>query len=206
MTDTPTIPEGYKADNKGNLVPEANIKPIDKLRDETVLDLVSKARKCSRDLKRFKSDCFDVIHSFVELSAAEYGVSLGGKKGNVTLMSFDGRYKIQRAVAEHQVFDERLTIAKELIDQCIEKWSEGTMTELRKLVDHAFQKDKAGKVNTGRILSLRRIDITDPDWIKAMEAIADSITSNSTSTYVRLYERVGESDHYRQIPLDLASV
>ena len=37
-------------------------------------------------------------------------------KGNVTLTSYDGKYKIQRAIAEYLHFDERLQVAKELID------------------------------------------------------------------------------------------
>ena len=38
--------------------------------------------------------------SSVELSKAEYGAKVGGKKGNVTLLSFDGRFKIQKAVLD----------------------------------------------------------------------------------------------------------
>ena len=56
------------------------------------------------------------VQAFVELSAEQYGAKLGGIKGNVTLTSYDGKYKIQRAIAEYLHFDERLQVAKELID------------------------------------------------------------------------------------------
>jgi hypothetical protein len=33
--------------------------------------------------------------------------------------------KIQRNIAEHIVFDERLQAAKQLIDECLKEWTEG---------------------------------------------------------------------------------
>ena len=39
-----------------------------------------------------------------------------------------------------------------------------------------------------------------------MQAIKDSIQSCGTAVYVRVYERVGDSDQYQAIPLDLAAV
>lgn len=200
------IPEGYMRDPRGNLVPEANIKPIDRMRHDMVMELAKLAERQSADLKSFKKHVFQTIQSFLDLSAEQYGVRLGGAKGNVTLMSFDGRYKVQRAVAEHIVFDERLAIAKELIDQCITKWSEGVNDHIRTLVEHAFRTNRQGHVSTGAILGLRRLNIDDPDWLKAMDAIADSVTSNQTSTYVRFYERIGDTDQYRPIPLDIAAL
>jgi hypothetical protein len=39
-----------------------------------------------------------------------------------------------------------------------------------------------------------------------MEAIADSIQVSGSTTYLRLYERVGETDQFESISLDLAKV
>jgi hypothetical protein len=39
-----------------------------------------------------------------------------------------------------------------------------------------------------------------------MTAIADSIQITGSQTYIRLYERVGQSDQWRAIPLDLAKL
>ncbi|WP_374188659.1 DUF3164 family protein [Avibacterium paragallinarum] len=32
----------------------------------------------------------------------------GGNKGNITLFSYDGKYKIVRAISDHLQFDERI--------------------------------------------------------------------------------------------------
>ena len=201
-----TIPDGYMEDGKGALWTVDSVKDIDKTRDSLVKEIVAKARKQSEELARFKAAVFGDIEAFIQLSGEKYGVNMGGKKGNVSLLSFDGRYKIQRAVAETLTFDERLQVAKELIDQCIHEWSNGARSEIRALVNDAFQVDKEGRVNTARILSLRRLDIQDEKWLTAMQAIGESIQVAGSKTYFRVYERVGDTDQYKAIVLDIAAL
>lgn len=200
------IPQGFWQDAKGCLVPESMIKPIDRARDELVRDLGDRAKQMSKLLREFKDRVFQDIDAFVELSAEQYEVKLGGKKGNLTLYSFDGALKVQVAIAEHMVFDERLQAAKQLIDECILKWSEGSRDEIKVLVQAAFQTDKEGKINTGRVLALRRLDIRDEKWQKAMQAIGESLQVVGSKEYVRFYERIGDSDQYQPISLDIAAV
>ncbi len=201
-----TVPDGYRQDAQGRLVPVDMIKPIDETRDELVTSLAMAAKHMSEAIGQFKSDVFAQCDQFVGLSAAQYGAALGGKKGNVTLHSFDGRYKVLVAVAETTTFDERLQAAKALIDECIHVWSEGSRPEIKVLVNDAFQTDREGNLNTGRILALRRLDIDDKRWKRAMEAISDSLQVVGSKRYVRFYERIGDSDQYRSIPLDIAGV
>jgi hypothetical protein len=202
------VPDGYMRAADGSLVPIANIKPIDIERDKLVREIVARAKCLSDSIAMFKSGAFGDIAAFVELSAEQYGATLRGAagKGNVSLVSFDGQYKVQRAVAESITFDERLVAAKALIDECINTWSEGSRPELRVLINSAFQVDKAGNINTGRVLGLRRLEITDPRWLQAMKAIGEAVQVTGSKSYVRVYERVGETDQYRAIPLDVAGV
>lgn len=206
MTTDNAIPKGYMADAKGCLVPESMVKPIDRARDELVTELARQARIVSDGLREFKGRVFDDINAFVDLSGEQYGVKLGGKKGNLTLFSFDGALKVQVAIAEHMVFDERLQVAKHLIDECIIDWSQGSRDEIKVLVQAAFQTDKEGKINTGRVLALRRLDIRDEKWQKAMQAIGESLQVVGSKEYVRFYERVGNTDQYQPISLDVAAV
>lgn len=200
------IPAGYMEDAKGALWPLESIREIDRTRDDLVREIVAKAKAQSELLAKFKARVFGDIEAFIQLSGEKYGVNMGGKKGNVSLLSFDGRYKVQRAVSESLVFDERLQIAKELVNECIHLWSEGSRSEIRALINDAFQVDKEGRVNTARILSLRRLDIQDEKWQKAMQAIGESIQVAGSKTYFRVYERVGDTDQYRPISLDIAAL
>ena len=197
--------DGFMADAQGNQIRIANIKPIDLARDGLVRELVLKAQFTSSMIKQFRSEAFADIAAFQELSAEEYGVKVGGKKGNITLYSFDGQYKVQRAHAEHIVFDERLQAAKTLIDECLNEWTQNANPNLQTIIHKAFEVDKEGNLSTSRILALRRLDIKDERWVKAMDIIADSIQVVGSKAYIRVYERVGDSDEYVAISLDVAS-
>ena len=200
------IPAGYWRDGEGRLIPENMVKPIDRARDDLVRELVGKAKAASAVLADFKAKAFGDIGAFVEMSGEQYGVKLGGVKGNVTLLSFDGRFKIVRQIQEHLVFDERLQAAKQLIDECIQTWTEGSSDEIKALINDAFQVNKEGKINTARVLGLKRLNINDEKWLRAMTAIADSVQVAGSKPYIRIYERVGDTDQYQPISLDVAAV
>lgn len=196
---------GYMENAQGHLVPVDQVKELDMARHELVMELVGKAKKVRDDLAKFKCGAMADVGAFVELAAERYGAKLGGNKGNVTLMSYDSRFKIQRSIAEHITFDERLHAAKALIDECLRDWTADSRTELQALINQAFRVDKEGRINTGAILSLRRLDITDERWGRAMQAIGDSIQVTGTKAYVRIYER-NASGGYDPIPLDVAAI
>ena len=202
---TTTIPAGHREDAKGRLVPESQIKPIDKCRDELVRELFAKAEALHKAKAEFKLAAFADIATFVELSANEYGVNLGGQKGNVTLLSFDGELRVQRAIAENIVFDERLQAAKKLIDECLREWTEGARPEIALLVQDAFRVDAAGNIRTGSVLALRRLDISDARWRRAMDAIGDAVQVVGSKSYVRFHRR-DANGQYQAMSLDIAGV
>jgi len=199
------IPDGYMQDAQGRLVPVAMVKEVDKARHELVLDLVAKAKALRESMAAFLADAMGDVSAFAQLSAEQYGAKIGGDKGNITLVSYDGRFKVQRQVSEHLVFDERLQAAKALIDECISEWTEGSRDELKVLVGDAFQVDKEGRINTGRVLGLRRLDIADDRWRQAMQAVSDSLRVAGSKTYLRVYER-DANGKYQPIALDLAAM
>jgi hypothetical protein len=199
-----TIPEGYKVDAQGRMTPVTLIRPIDLARDALVQEIITKAMAQAEQVTALKASIFSDIAAFVSLSAEEYGVKIGGEKGNVSLVSYDGRYKVLRANQDTLVFDERLQAAKVLIDACLQRWSQGAREEIKVLINDAFQVDKAGNINTGRVLGLRRLDISDEEWCRAMRAIGEALQVAGSKSYVRLYERIGDSDKYRHISLDMA--
>lgn len=199
------VPAGYWKDANGSLVPVGKIKPIDKDRHQVVSDICEQAKKVSAGLFGFKVSAMQALSDFVERSLAEYDVKTGGKKGNVTLYSFDGKFKIIRQMQETITFDERLQAAKALIDECIQGWSKGSNANIKVLVNDAFQVDQQGKISTGRVLRLRRLEISDETWLRAMKAISDSLRVASTKPYIRFYER-DDAGEYLPINLDVAAL
>ena len=193
----------YMKNAVGHLVPIELVKEIDRERDALVREIVAAALDLNRAIVSFKTKTFGDIQAFVDLAAEKHDKSLGGIKGNVTLGSYDGEYRIIRAIDEYHTFNEQLQIAKQLIDRCINRWSEGSDQKIRLLVQDAFQVDKKGRVNTKRILGLKRLDIDDAEWQQAMEAIVESLEVAGTREYVRIYQRDAQGE-YQQINIDVA--
>lgn len=206
QTTTGAVPEGYRRNAQGHLVPEATIRPIDLERDRLVREIVSLAKRQRELLGEFKARAFGDANAFVSLSADMYDVKIGGAKGNVTLHTFDGSQKVVIARADTISFDERLQAAKALIDECITDWARGSDPKIQTLVQQAFETDREGKINTGRVLALRRLDIQDEKWQRAMNAIGESVQTVGTKTYMRFYERLEGSEAYTPISLDFATV
>lgn len=212
MTTTPTplahgqeIPTGYMKNARGYLIPTSKIKEIDLLRDEQARKIATTAKELNALLTQTKLQMFSDFNDFVALSASEYDTKIGGKKGNATITSFDGTIRVQMAVSDNVVFDERLQVAKSLIDECLHAWTENSNDNIKAIINQAFQVDKEGKISTHRVLGLRSLNITDTKWLKAMQAIQDSVKVTSTREYIRVYEQ-DTNGNEQQIIIDFSKI
>ena len=209
-----TIPEGYKKNALGHLVPIASIREQDLLRDEVARRVAAKWMELHEKMKALKAETFADVNDIIRISGDKYGVGLGGEKGGVTIATYDGSIKLVRSVADVITFTEEIESAKALIERCLDRWSETAVTadsaagiqNLRAIAGRAFAKNRNGNLKKNDVLDFLRTDIDDPDWKQAQQAIRDSIHVSGTSTYIRLYVRKGEAGPHVGIPLDIASV
>ena len=200
------VPAGYMKNGLGHLVPTELVRESDLMRDELVRDLAVEAMDLSKKLQAFKRKALGDIEALIALSAEKYGIKIGGKGGNVQLYSYDGKYRIERVNAKVIVFTEELEAAKALVEKCIIKWSDGARSELKAIVMQAFKPNTKGELRTSAVIELLRLEIDDEDWKLGMQALKDCLQSNGTTTYVRVYKRIGTSEKYQLISLDLAGV
>lgn len=191
-------------DAKGAMMPVSLIKPQHLLEDELVRKIMGHAIALSEQVSRFKEHTFDDLGGFEALLAQEYGSTLGGAKGNKTLTSHDGLFKISVQVADNIVFGPELQIAKGLVDECLNEWAQGSRDEIRAIVTRAFNTDKAGQINRSEIFMLLRLDITDPRWLRGMKAIRDAMRVEGSKTYVRCYRRPRIDAGWQAVSIDLA--
>ncbi|MEM7507656.1 MAG: DUF3164 family protein [Pseudomonadota bacterium] len=201
------IPEGYMADPRGALVPIETIKPEAIEEDGLVHTLIDEAERLSGDLATFKQRSLDDVQALRELIAEKYKTTIGGKKGNLTLKSFDGTRIVRVQVSDSVAFGPELEVAKKLIDNCIGRWAEGANAQLRALVDDAFQVNKVGRIDTARVLRLRKMDMGgDEEWGRAMEAISDALRVDVSRVYIRFYSVDPVSGRETAIPMGLSDV
>lgn len=194
----------YRTNAKSSLVPVELVKAQDALQDETVRKMIGHGKALSEQIARFKAHTFNDIGAFEALLAQQYEASIGGKKGNKTLFSYDGLYKVQVQIAETFDFGPELQIAKELVDECLNEWAADSGPELRAIVTKAFNTDKEGQINRSEIFMLLNLDIPDERWKRAMKAIRDAMRVVGSKTYVRFYERASQTDGWKAIPIDLS--
>ncbi|KXV79988.1 sulfate transporter, partial [Acetobacter malorum] len=182
-----TVPDGFMMDSRGRLVPEANVRPSDKLQDDLVRRLHQQGDPVRQFMRDFKTLCFTEVHAFLELVADQYGTKIGGEKGNVTLSSYDGTLRVTVAVGNCISFGPEIQAAKSIIDGLLTRWSEGANANLKAIVLDAFDVGQAGKLQAAKILALRRLEIDDEEWQRAMTAISNSVRLDVTKDYVRLH-------------------
>lgn len=214
LDEEPKMPDGrvfmrdreYMPDAKGKLVPIELIKPEALLEDETVRKICGYATRLSDQVARFKEHTERDLSDFEDLLAQEYECSKGGAKGNKTFLAYDGTMKVQVSVADLISFGPQLQIAKELIDECLNEWAEGSRAEIRVIVTRAFNTDKEGQINRSELFMLKKLDIADERWLEAMRAIDDAIRIVGSKTYHRCYRRGTPDGAWKHITTDLAKV
>ncbi|MGZ8362449.1 MAG: DUF3164 family protein [Caulobacteraceae bacterium] len=195
----------FMTDAKGRLVPLANVRVTDKLIDGEVRKIIDFAQELSARIARFKRHTLADFAALSALLDQEYGVSVGGEKGNTTFTSFDGCRKVTLQVADNIVFGPELQAAKALVDECLNDWADGANDNLRAIVNQAFNVDQEGLVNRAEMFRLLRLDITDERWGRAMQAIRDSIRVVGAKEYVRFYERPNPRAKWQAVTIDLAA-
>lgn len=195
----------YRKDARGNLIPVSNIKEIDLLRDELVQSIFANIMPKVDALKLEKVQAIGDVRAFVDLSAEKYDVK-PSKKGNITLYSFDGKLRVTVAMADVPAFDERLQAAKALIDECLNEWTADSRQELKTIVQQAFDVNKEGKISVSKVLSLRRLEIQDEKWQRAIQALTDSVHTQATREYIRLHQRNDETGEYVLVSSDSGGV
>lgn len=195
----------YMRDAAGRLVPIEVVDPKDKLTDESVRKIMFFAGQLSDQVKRFKDHTFDDLNALQALFDQEYGAKAGGEKGNVSFVSYDGTLRVQVQIADQITFGPELQSAKKLVDECLVEWGAESRPELRAVVNRAFAVQKEGQIDRAAMFSLLRLDIDDPRWMRAMDAVRGSIRVMGTKAYVRFYARPNAQARWQPVTIDLAS-
>lgn len=190
-------------DSAGNAIPVKYIDPVDKNRDRLVNKLMKQAKAVSDRICNLRESAFDDIENFINETEERYDVKVRTKGGNKILTDFSNTLKIEIRVAHTIEFDERLNMAKTIIDECIKRWSEGSDDKIKLLIDQAFKVDRKGNLDKDRVLGLRQLKIKDKEWRKAMGIISDSTKVVGSKQYIK-FSRKNEKGVWETVNLDIA--
>lgn len=200
----PAIPAGFREDARGNLVAERNIKPTDLLADQLVRDLVGRAQAAAAATADLKRDLLADVAAFASLVAADYGAVITGADGGVSLVTFDWRLKIERVTADRITVGPEILAAEQLVREILD---EITDPVAKPIAARAFSRHrKTGELSASKLIQLAGIEIDDPRWRSAQQAIKDALQITGTVTYFRAYRRERADAQWEQIPLDFSAI
>jgi len=202
------IKDGKWEDKEGKFVHPDMIRMDKQLEDELVESLVSKAITLQDKMKEYKIYAFAECYAFVDLLRQNYDMErITSKTGAVTIKNFNGTMEVQIQVAKLISFDQKLTLAKEKIDEYLTHKTENMDAEIQTLITRAFDV-KNGKVDAKQIIGLKSYNITHPKWKEAMDMIDEATEIAGTKSYIRFKQREGlKLDGVMQtIILDLAAL
>ncbi|WP_299072801.1 DUF3164 family protein [uncultured Paraglaciecola sp.] len=198
---------GRMEDEHGSLVIVDRIKKHDLVRDKLVRKVCADCSVISLEIQNLKQRISTEIQNLINEMLTQYGQKMGGKKGNVTLFSYDKSLKLERTQQERETTNEHILVAKQMVDDCIKAWAKGAKKDLQALVQKYFRTDGKGSYSVQDLKKLMRMKIgqDDPNWQAAMKALANSIEQSHTETYYRAYYR-NEAGGYESIPLNITDV
>ena len=201
--------KGFWRNKRGEYVHPEMVLVDKQLEDEVVRKLTYEAETMHLLLKNFKIAAFAECYAFVDLLRQEYNMDRmkASKQGSITLKTFDGTMKVQIQVAKLITFDQKLTLAKEKIDEYLAEKTAHADAEIQTLITRAFDV-KNGKVDVKQIIGLKQYPIRHPKWLAAMKMIDDATEIAGTKSYIRFKKRDGGriDAQLSTIVLDFASV
>ncbi|CAN5440707.1 hypothetical protein BH10BAC5_BH10BAC5_27670 [soil metagenome] len=186
----------------------SNIKKYDMKRNVVVTRVIQRMLKLQQKMQAEKALVLKEVSKFVEYAGKQsnYKKKYSAIKGNITLTDFTGCFQVEMKRHDLIFFDERLAIAKAIIDDLMVKWSEGAHPNMKQIISEAFKVDKKGNVNKAMILGICKLSINDPDWELAVKQIRESIDIKGTKDYIQFKRRNNPEEDFEAISLDFSSL
>lgn len=189
-------------DSNERKVPVEYVPKEDRTREALIDDVFNRIVHLHEQMSEVKRRVTVSIREYLDSVAESYGEDW---QGAATLSDFGGQRKVEVKIKKFLGFDERIQLAKQKIDQCLESWSEGARRELTTLVKAAFQSDSQGKLNAHNILSLLKYEIDDPVWQDAMGLIKSSMKVERAKDYYRFMMR-DDDGNWETVQLNFAAM
>lgn len=196
----------YITNADGGLTPLELIKAEDFIEDQMVRKVIGFAKPLSSELARFKQHTRADIAEFDRLLEAKYGLVKKGRAGagNQKYRTIDGLMIVETRVNKLIEFGPQLQIAKGLIDECLNEWTEDGRAEVRGLVTRAFKVDNAGQISKSAMFELFKVESEDTRWLQAMAAINAAVRVIGSKEYLHFSFRESHDADWVSISLSIA--
>jgi hypothetical protein len=193
-------------DAQGQQVPIQYVKPYDRARDKAARRILTRFLNASQYLAKVKADTLADIEA-LQTSTFPEAAHLGGAKGNLQFMSFDGLIRIRTEAKTLIEFDDRFRRAQELIFSYLDDLTGGTNhKDVATIIKAAFKPTAGGMLSRVKVTGLTRLSITHPKWVEAMDIIRECQFVKAGKSYLYCETKASSNDDFEMIPLDIAAI
>ena len=163
------------------------------LRDDSITSMVSYAIQLNESLKGFKKSSFEVIETLYKM-LQEHSNRHAQGKGNVTLDTADGQFRVVFKRSDNTRFDERATQAEaHILDFLTSEYPEGSNTS--KLIRSLLERKK-GQLDKNLVLKLigMKNDFDNEHWKMGIDLLQESIVPDETRFYAEYFYRSNDGE------------
>ncbi len=199
----PEAPEGFVYNAEGNLIAKCNIPASELRKDAFVTGLLAQVKEQKKQLEAFKQNIFQAFEAFRAEMLEQFGTKLHarGTGDNVTMFSFDGRFKITYKSAKVKTLGPEHDAARQLARDWFNSQKDNLPHDVLTVVQDFFVKD-ASVANT---ISFINKNFQDETLIKAQQAAKDAMLIIGSKSYFNFYER-DEEGEYHQVHLNFSKL
>jgi hypothetical protein len=203
---TQAIPQDLIQKPDGSFVSLSQQPPRKLKAHELVTKLFPRSLTQSDELALLKKVALQGMNDHRAEMFNDYEVDVTGKEGGFSLKSICGTMRLELSINKHVTLGEELQIVKTKIDEFLKGELEGSSEAIREIVTSAFKLNAKGTLSTERVLGLRKHGFDHPIWLEAMVALEDTISRDSSTTYVRFYNVDPKTKAETMVPLSMAAV
>ncbi|GEM_PF-695346 len=189
-------------DAMGNAIPVKYVSAYDKARDRVALRIRERYEKARRVLEKTLAESVKDLEDLKSLKEKT------GVKGNFAAQSFDGLTRVAIRQQYAIRIDERVAVARGImlhyVNSVLDRVNGVDVSALRLLVEQAFKANSSGFLSTGRVLALLRMEVNDPDWIRAKLLLQESLMPVAGKRYLACETRRSTQADFAPIRLDAA--
>ncbi|MBQ7252287.1 MAG: DUF3164 family protein [Kiritimatiellae bacterium] len=171
-------------DSQGNTVPAKYVSDYDKKKDAAARAIEAEWRKAEAALAKVWQNTLSRVAKVRQAAEKRERIALG-LKGNFSFFSFDGRIQVRHDSAADVVYDERLSLAKDLLAEAIEELAGKASGDLKAIVEAAFRpRGKQRALDRSRLHDICKLNVRHPKWLKAVELIKAAETERGRREYL----------------------
>jgi len=190
-------------DAQGRLCPVTMFSDVQLARNILIAQNVTEAKRRAAEQSEYHHELIASIGEFFRISAEEHKAKGLGDEDGVSMVSIDGLQRIKLVKAKSATANEKLMIAKAMLEKLVEERGANVEPFFKALALSAFETSSTGQMRLDKVMELKNLRCDYPEWLEIKAALDQAIEYVFKKRYVVFYERESVKDSWVQIPLNL---